>query len=106
MKEIIDTRNQADQIIFSTEKAIKEYGDKVSAEDKAKIEEAVKELKEVKEKDDLDAIKKSMDNLQNVAHKLAEEMYKNTQAGQQTGAQDATGNEKKDDDVVDAEVVN
>lgn len=105
MKEVIEVRNQADQVIFSTEKALKEYGDKVSAEDKTKIEEAVKELKDVKGKDDLDAIKKAMDNLQNAAHKLAEEMYKNAQASQQAGAQDA-GSAKKDDDVVDAEVVN
>lgn len=105
IKELIDTRNHADQVVFSTEKTLKEYGDKIAGAEKEKIEKAVEELKKVKDGEDIEAIKKAMENVQQVAHKLAEEMYKTPeQEGAEPGAGD-NQNKKQDDDIVDAEVV-
>ncbi len=106
IKELIQVKNQADQTIFATEKAVKEYGDKVSAEEKTAIEDAVKELKSVKDNGSIEDIKAAMEKVSTAAHKLAEEMYKNAQAQQQGGAQEEAGAAKKDDDVEEAEVVN
>jgi molecular chaperone DnaK len=112
-KELIEARNQADSLVYSVEKNIKEFGDKVDAAEKTKIEEAIAKAKKALEGDDIDAIKKAQDELTNVSHKLAEAMYAKTagsqggpQAGaggssEQTGGQQASG--KKDDDVVDAD---
>lgn len=112
-KELIEARNQADAMIYSVEKNIKEFGDKVDAAEKAKIEEAITSAKKALEGDDIDAIKKTQDELMNVSHKLAEAMYAKTSGGQggpqagsgdssqQAGSGQASG--KKDDDVVDAD---
>ncbi len=113
-KELIEARNQADSMIYSVEKNIKEFGDKVDAAEKAKIEEAISKAKKALEGEDVDAIKKAQDELMTVSHKLAEAMYAKTSGGQggpgagagggaqqQGGGQQASG--KKDDDVVDAD---
>ncbi len=112
-KELIEARNQADSMVYSVEKNIKEFGDKVDAAEKTKIEEAIAKAKKALEGDDIDAIKKAQDELTNVSHKLAEAMYAKTSGGQggpqagsgdgsgQAGPQQAAG--KKDDDVVDAD---
>jgi molecular chaperone DnaK len=111
-KELIEARNQADSMIYSVEKNIKEFGDKVDAAEKAKIEEAISKAKKALEGEDVEAIKKAQDELMNVSHKLAEAMYAKTAGGQggptagdgaqqQSGGQQASG--KKDDDVVDAD---
>jgi molecular chaperone DnaK len=112
-KELIEARNQADSMVYSVEKNIKEFGDKVDAAEKTKIEEAIAKTKKALEGDDVDAIKKAQDELMNVSHKLAEAMYAKTsdaqggpQAGAGSGSQQAgTGQAsgKKDDDVVDAD---
>jgi molecular chaperone DnaK len=113
-KELIDVRNQADAMAYSVEKNIKEFGDKVDAAEKARIEEGIAKVKKAIEGDDIAAIKAAQEELTNASHKLAEAMYAKT-AGQQTdpgaqpgadggagaGAQAAGG--KKDDDVVDAD---
>ncbi len=110
-KELIEARNQADSMVYSVEKNIKEFGDKVDAAEKAKIEEAITRTKKALEGDDIDAIKKAQDELMNVSHKLAEAMYAKTAGGQggpqagggagQAGPEQAAG--KKDEDVVDAD---
>lgn len=107
LKEMIEMRNNADQLIYTTEKTMKEHGDKLSAEEKGKIEEAIKELKEVKDKDDVDAIKKALENVQTVAHKLAEEMYKNAQQGAAPGAEghDPSATGGPTGDTVEGEVI-
>ena len=114
-KEEVEVVNQANAVVYSTEKALKDYGDKVSAEEKDKIETELKALKEAIEKKDLEDIKAKQETLQQAAHKLAEEMYKASAAAQEgaPGAEEAatagaaagqdTSSEKKDDDVVDAE---
>ena len=109
-KELIEARNQADAMSYSVEKNIKEFGDKVDASEKAKIEDAIARVKKAIEGDDINAIKSAQDELTNASHKLAEAMYSKStaqqagagpQAGPNTGAQAGAG--KKDEDVVDAD---
>ena len=102
-KELVDARNHADALIFSTEKTLKVHGDKATEEEKKAIEEALDELRKAKDGEDKEAIDKAMENLSQKAHKLAEEIYKDAQAAQQGGAQ---GGAKPEDDVAEAEVVN
>lgn len=105
-KELVEARNQADTLIYSTEKSLAEHGDKVDAETKAAIEKSLADLKEKSAQEDPDAIKASMEELTKSAHKLAEEIYKAAQQTQQAEP-DATTNadagQKPADDVVDAE---
>jgi molecular chaperone DnaK len=75
-KEKIETKNHADTLVYSTEKALKEYGDKVDADTKKKIEEKLEEVKKALAGDDSDAIKKTSDELGEVSMKLGEAMYK------------------------------
>lgn len=105
-KELVDARNHADALIFSTEKTLKEHGDKATAEEKKAIEDAISDLKMVKEGEDKEAIDKAMENLSQKAHKLAEEIYKEAQAKGQGGQDGPQGGAKSDDDVAEAEVVN
>ena len=110
-KELIEARNQADSLVYSVEKNIKEFGDKVDAAEKSRIEDAIARVKKALEGDDLDTIKKAQDELMNVSHKLAEAMYAKTAGGaggpgaaggaSAAGADASSG--KKDDDVVDAD---
>lgn len=108
-QELVEARNRADQLISATEKTLKENPDKVSEGDKKNIEAAIEELKKVKDGDDKSAIDSAMEKLTQAANKFAEELYKNAQAQQQSGAQaNASSDEnksKKDDDVAEAEVV-
>ena len=104
-KELVDARNHADALIFSTEKTIKEHGDKATPEEKKAIEDAISDLKMAKEGEDKEAIDKAMENLSQKAHRLAEEIYKEAQAAQ-GGQQGPQGGAKKEDDVAEAEVVN
>ena len=104
-KERIDTLNNADSLCYATEKSLSEYGDKIAADDKTKIENAIKDLKDLLAKGDeakTEDIKAKSDELQKSSYKLAEEIYKTAQAAQasataggadtssQGGAQDAS----------------
>jgi molecular chaperone DnaK len=107
-KEIVESKNQADALIHQTEKAMSEAGEAVTADDKVKIEEAIKELKEAISKEDVskDEIEVKTRNLTAASHKMAEAMYAK-QGGEAGAAHDgAHGGAKKkhDDDVIDAEV--
>jgi len=127
-KESIETKNQADTLVYTTEKALSDYGDKVSDDEKKNIEAKLNDLKEKLKADNIDEIKKAMEELTKVSHKLAEEIYKQQAAQQQQGAgpqgpgagpqagpegpnpqagpgPSATGTQQQDkkDDVVDAE---
>lgn len=107
-RETIEARNQADSMIYSTEKSLKEVGDKVDAVDKGAIENKIADLKKVMDSDDAEAIKKATDELAQAAHKLAEAMYAQAQqsagaeAGAEAGQQEA-GAKPNDDKVVDAD---
>jgi len=104
-KELIENKNQLDTLVYATEKAVKEYGGKVSDGEKKKITEAVEEAKKALESDSVDEIKKAQEKLQKASHKLSEEMYKEAQAKAQAGEQGGTaqGGEEKKEDVVDAD---
>ncbi|MDP1681986.1 MAG: molecular chaperone DnaK, partial [Burkholderiales bacterium] len=100
-RELVDARNQCDGLIHSVKKTLAEQGDKVSAEDKAAIEAAIKDAEEALKSNDKETIDAKMQALGTASHKLAEQMQ--AQAAQQ-GAGSAPGAEgKKDEDVVDAE---
>jgi molecular chaperone DnaK len=105
-REAADVRNQADQMVYQIEKTLKENEAKFSAEDRAGVEQAVKETREALEKGDVDQIKAASERLEKASHRLAEAMYR-SQAETETGAgpdggADAPGGA---DDVIDAEVV-
>ncbi len=106
-REVIEARNQADSMVYSTEKSLREAGDKIDAVDKGNIENKIAELKKAMDGEDAEVIKKATDDLAQAAHKLAEAMYAQAQqAGNEAGAdagqqQDAGG--KPDDNVVDAD---
>jgi len=106
--ELVEARNQCDHMVHSVKKSLKDHGDKVGADEKAKIEAAVKEAEEVLKSDDKAAIEAKTQALAEAAHKLAEQMYKDEQAKQQAQAaggeqKPAEGAKKEDGNVVDAE---
>ena len=110
-REKVDTKNQADSLVFQTEKQLKESGDKIPADLKSEIEADIESLKKEIEADDTDAMKATMEKMQEKLHKMAEEMYKQPEGDQAGGCADGgcgTGDAssaKKDDDIIDAEVV-
>ena len=105
VKEKIEARNHADGLFDSTEKALKEHGDKVSAEEKSKVETGINDLKEALKGEDVEAIKKKTGELTEASMKLGEAVYKDMQDKAKETAQDGPKKEekKKDDNVVDAE---
>ena len=116
-REKIDARNNADSMVYSTEKSLKEYGDKLSSTDKAAVESALEELKKAVSDPNASAeyLKEKTDALQNASYKLAEEIYKNSQAqqggpqgGPQAGPQGSEGPQggAQGGDDADYEVVN
>jgi len=118
-KEEIETINQADNLVYATEKSLKDYGDKVGQSERADIEAKMNDLKAAIKDKNIDRIKKGMEELTKVSNKLAEEIYKAASAKQksqqgQAGPQAGEGGEqntaeeprqgnKKDDDIIDAE---
>ena len=101
-KEEAETRNEADQIIFATEKALKDLGDKVDSKDKEEAENKIKELKEAIEKNNIDDIKSKKDALNEVAMKLATKAYEEAAKASQNNESNASDESKKDDDVQEA----
>ena len=112
-QELISARNQADGLIYGTEKSIKDLGDKLDASLKSDIEGKIAALKKLMEGEDVEAIKKSTEELAQASHKLAEQLYSQAQgqagaegaagaAGAQSSA-GAAGGKKADDDVIDAD---
>ncbi|WP_320170391.1 molecular chaperone DnaK [Maridesulfovibrio sp.] len=108
-QELIEARNQADSLIYTTEKSLREVGENVDAALKADIETKIEDLKKVQDSDDPDAIKQATDALAQASHKLAEQLYaQQNQAGSAgaegaAGPEGAAGSAKDDDDVVDAD---
>ena len=113
-REVVDLKNQADQLLYSTEKTLKEHGDKVSAETRGKIESAVNNLKEAIKGDNADAIKKAIENLGTASQELGKVLYE--EAAKKQAASTAPGGaeqpppppegevkRKGPDDVIDAE---
>ena len=111
-QKLIEARNHADTLIYTTEKSIRDLGDNLDAELKADIENKIQELKKVQEGDDEEAIRKATEDLSQASHKLAEKLYaQKTQSGEAGGeAQDDAqaqagqhGTQSADEDVVDAD---
>ena len=100
-KEAADTRNEAEQAIFMTEKSIKELGDKAPKAEKEKAEAQIKELKEALEKDDTEDIKKKTESLSETAMALGAKVYE--EASKQAAAEENKEEDKKDNNVKDAE---
>jgi len=113
-KELVELKNQADNLAYSIEKTVKEYGDKIDPKDKVDVETKVKSLREAIKGDDESRIKSEMEELTRISHKISEQLYKSTAYGQQgqsgqpgedssnKKAEDSSKNEEK---IVDAEVV-
>jgi len=89
-KEEVETINQADNLIYATEKSLKDYGDKVSQSERADIEVKLNDLKSAIKDKNIERVKKGMDDLTKVSHKLAEEIYKQAAAKQQAQAKQSS----------------
>lgn len=101
--ELVQARNQADSLSHSVKKSLKEFGDKVSTEDKEAIEAALKEVEEALEGDDKETIEAKTNTLMEASHKLSEHMYAAEKDGAEAGDAAAGNQTKADDGVVDAE---
>ncbi len=84
-KELIDVRNQADSVIYSVEKTLKDYGEKISFEERGEIGKKIEELKKLKDGNEVAAIKNALDDLQQSVYKLSEAVYKEASQAQQQG---------------------
>ena len=117
-KEVIEAKNQGDSVLYQTEKALKEYGDKVSQEDRLAIDRALNDLRDALKGEDAAKMKSATDAALQASQKLGEAMYKSqqanagaqaqqagAQAGANAGAQAGAANNGGKDDVVEAEVV-
>jgi len=106
-REQIEIRNQADQLLYQTDKSLKDLGDKADAELKKETEEKQQKLRDALAGDDADAIKSASDELTSVLHKLSTKLYEQTsQSSQEANASQGTGSatdKSKDDNVVDAD---
>ena len=107
-QELVEARNQADQLVIATEKTIKENEDKLQGTEKEDIEKAIEELKKVKDGDDVEAIRKSIEELSKVSQGFATRMYQEAAQAQQAAQGGETAGESNNsgaNDVEDAEVV-
>lgn len=117
-KEVIEAKNQGDSVLYQTEKALKEYGDKVSQDDRLAIDRALNDLRDALKGEDAAKMKSATDAALQASQKLGEAMYKSqqanagaqaqqagAQAGANAGAQAGAANNGGKDDVVEAEVV-
>ncbi len=105
-REMIEVKNKADSLVYATEKSLKDFGDKISEDEKKDIEEAIEKTKKAIEGDSKEEIEKAMEELARKSHKLAEEAYKKAQAegGQQQEEASQAETKKDEEDVVEAEV--
>lgn len=100
-REQVEVRNQADQLLYQTEKSLKDLGDKADAELKQEAEEKQQKLRDALASDDADSIKTASDELTEVLHKLSTKLYE--QAAESAGAAEGSAATKADENVVDAE---
>ncbi len=106
-RELVEARNSADAMIYSTEKSMRELGDKVDSATKSKVEDAISTLKKAMESEDISEINRLSEELTTASHKLAEAMYQQASAGQQQpgagGSAEQPGGASPEEDVVDAD---
>ncbi len=111
-KELIDARNLADTLVYTTEKTLREFGDKVNADDKKNIEEKIEALKKVKDSDNIEEIKKASEELSQAIQKVGTELYKAQQEAQKQeekhpdveAPEEDKKKDKKDEDVEEGEI--
>jgi len=112
-KEAVEARNLADTLVYTTEKALRDAGEKISADKKKPVEEKIEALKKVKDGEDIEAIKKATEELSQEAQKIGQELYAAAQEADKSKASESAqkpetgeaGGEKKDGDVKEGEVV-
>jgi molecular chaperone DnaK len=104
-RELIEARNTADQLIYQTEKSLRELGDQVPASDRATIEATIEDLQRVKDGDDAQQIRQLIEKLQQATYAMGQQMYAQEQAGAPGAgfAQETEGHRAPDEDVVDGE---
>jgi molecular chaperone DnaK len=90
-REKIDVKNQADQLIYQTEKTLAETGDKISQDEKDKIKVAINDVREKIKTENIESIKAATETLMKASHKMSEELYKNAQSGSRADAQGSAG---------------
>ena len=101
-KELVEVKNKADSIVYSTQKSLNDFGDKISESEKKEIQDAIDATKKAIESGTKEEIESKMNELINKAHKLAEEAYKQSSSNKEQTSN--TDNSKKEEDVVEAEV--
>ena len=99
-KEFVDTKNQADQMIYQLEKMLKENGDKLAEDDKKKLEDAIEKGKKDFETDDLDTLKKALEELTNVSNEVFTKMYQNASANAQTAPNNDNNDNSNPDEII------
>ncbi|MER8186635.1 molecular chaperone DnaK [Kitasatospora sp. NPDC094015] len=104
-REAVETRNQGEQLVYSTEKFIADNTDKLPADVKTEVETAIGELKEALKGEDITAIREATEKVSTTAQKLGAALYANADAAGGAAAGDAEGAAKAEDDVVDAEII-
>jgi molecular chaperone DnaK len=104
-RDSAEARNQADGLVYSTEKFLADNGDKVPDDVKTEVQSAVDDVKKALEADDVDAIKRTVESLATVSQKMGSAMYADTQAGQAAPGAGESADASSDEDVVDAEIV-
>ena len=105
-KEEAEVRNNADSLVYQTEKLLREQGDKITGDEKDKVEAGLKELKDALGGQDLEAIKRATETLVTASQGFAQKLYEAASAEQAAaGGSSAAGNPPNDDEVVDAEIV-
>lgn len=104
-RQLVEKRNEADTLIYTVEKSLREYGDKISLTEKQTIEETLERCKKVKDSGSVEELQKAVDELSTASHKFAEHIYKTAGAGQEGGGQSAAEErpQKEKEDVVEAE---
>lgn len=102
-RELVELKNNAETMIYTTEKMLKDAGDKANADDKRVVEEKMEALKKVKDGEDVEAIKKAADELTNAAQKVGAAMYQQAQQAAPGAEQSAAGEEKKAEEPIDVE---
>jgi molecular chaperone DnaK len=103
-----EVRNNADTLVYQTENLLKEQGDKVSPDERSKIDDALKRLKDALAGADIDAVRSAHDGLINASQEFSQRLYQSVQAQQQaasSSAGDESGSTPSDDEVADAEIV-
>jgi molecular chaperone DnaK len=100
-KELVEARNEADSLVYNTEKVLSDLGDKVDAEEKSKIEQKIEELKKAAEGEDIEAIKTASEALTEDLHKLSTRVYE--QAEESAGQSDSEADGAESEETVDAE---